>query len=196
MANKGPAFFGALSAALGGGGSSGGGMPGMNTAMDIVRGITGGKGKKSGEGKPPVDNSHSHGSSSEAYDARAEQRKAAEGQKAQTQTYTPRSDGSGTQDPSFMGKGQTEKFASLTDTSSVDRGGRSVSRPGGLDATGIEPAMNPPMGVPVQNDLDKEGTMNSLYSPAKVVLPKKSGTQKDDATYGIKATSGIKRLKK
>ena len=184
MANKGPAFFGALSAALGGG--SGGGV------MDIMRGITG-KGKKSSEGKPPVDNSHSHGSSSKAYDARAEQRKAAEGQKAQTQTYTPRSDGSGTQDPSFMGKGQTEKFASLTDTSSVDRGGRSVSRPGGLDPTGIEPAMNPPMGVPVQNDLDKEGTMNSLYSPAKVNLPKKSGTQKDDATYGIKATDRVKR---
>ena len=182
MANKGPAFFGALSAALGGG--SGGGV------MDIMRGITG-KGKKSSEGKPPVDNSHSHGSSSKAYDARAEQRKAAEGQKAQTQTYTPRSDGSGTQDPSFMGKGQTEKFASLMDTSSVDRGGRSVSRPGGLDPTGIEPAMNPPMGVPVQNDLDKEGTMNSLYSPAKIDLPKKSGTY-NDSTYGKKATDRVK----
>jgi len=81
------------------------------------------------------------------------------------QTYEPRSDGSGTQDPTFMGKGQTEKFASLTDTSSVDRGGRSVSRKDEeRNVMDIEPAMNPPMGVPVQNDLDKEGTMNSLYS--------------------------------
>jgi len=160
--------------------------------MDIATGVKG-FGKKSSGGKPPVDNSHSHGSSSEAYDARAEQRKAAEAQRSQTQTYDPRPDG-GQQAPIFMGKGQTEKFSSLTDPSSVDRGGRTISQPKGSDpfAVGIEPAMNPPMGVPVPPDIDKQG-VSGLYSPAKIDLPKKSGTQKDDATYGIKATDRVKR---
>ena len=65
-------------------------------------------------------------------------------------------------EPSFMGKGQVEKFSGLTDTSSVDRGGRAMS-PDTLDPVGIKPAMNPPMATPV-TDIDREGTMNALYS--------------------------------
>ena len=65
-------------------------------------------------------------------------------------------------DPSFMGKGQVEQFSGLTDTSSVDRGGRAMS-PDSLDPVGIKPAMNPPMATPV-TDIDREGTMNALYS--------------------------------
>jgi len=79
------------------------------------------------------------------------------------QTYEPRSDGSGQQKPVFMGKGQTEKFSSLTDPSSVDRGGRTISQPEGIDPVGIEPAMNPPMGVPVPPDINQQG-VKSLYS--------------------------------
>tara|TARA_R110000772_G_scaffold64665_1_gene144537 strand:+ start:78 stop:464 length:387 start_codon:yes stop_codon:yes gene_type:complete len=65
-------------------------------------------------------------------------------------------------EPSFMGKGQVEQFSSLTDTSSVDRGGRAMS-PDTLDPVGIKPAMNPPMATPIK-DVDREGTMNALYS--------------------------------
>ena len=81
------------------------------------------------------------------------------------QTYEPRSDGSGQQDPIFMGKKQTEKFSNLTDPLSVDRGGRTISRPDGVDPVGIKPAMNPPMAVPTtpDRDIDKEG-VNSLYT--------------------------------
>ena len=65
-------------------------------------------------------------------------------------------------EPSFMGKAQVERFSGLTDTSSVDRGGRAMS-PDSLDPVGIKPAMNPPMATPV-TDIDREGTMNALYS--------------------------------
>ena len=178
MASKGPAFFGALSAALGG--SGGGGV------MDIMRGITGGKSGESSGGKPPVDNSHSHGSSGNTSAMAAG---VGASPSSNVQTYSPRSDGSGTQDPTFMGAKQLDTFQEISpDSSSIDDRGKDVSR---LD---IEAPVNPPMGVPVENDLDKEGTMNSLYSPAKVVLPKKSGTY-SDTTYGIKATSGVKNIK-
>ena len=60
----------------------------------------------------------------------------------------------------YIGKVK-EKFDSLTDTSSLDRSGRAISLDS-LDPVGIEPAMNPPMAVPI--DIDREGTMNSLYN--------------------------------
>ena len=165
-------------------------LAGKINGLSVTDIATGVKGKKSSGGKPPVDNSHSHGSSSEAYDARAEQRKAIEGQRSQTQTYEPRPDG-GQQAPIFMGKGQTEKFSSLTDPSSVDRGGRTVSQPKGIDPVGIEPAMNPPMGVPVPPDIDKQG-VSGLYSPAKIELPGKQEPS-NDKSYGKKATDRVKR---
>ena len=62
-------------------------------------------------------------------------------------------------DPSFMGKGQMNSFASLTDTSSVDRGGRAVDS-SKLDPVGIKPAMNPSLATPI--DIDEQG-INSLY---------------------------------
>ncbi len=62
-------------------------------------------------------------------------------------------------DPSFMGKSQMDSFASLTDTSSVDRGGRAVDS-SELDPVGIKPAMNPSLATPI--DIDEQG-INSLY---------------------------------
>ena len=124
-----------------------------------------GRGKKSKIGQSGQSDTskpfHTHSGSSGSENASAK----AVGTSAtsNTQTYEPRS-GGGQQKPVFMGKEQTEKFESLTDPSNIDRSGRAAPRPDDLDNVGIEPAMNPPMGVPVQNDLDKEGTMNSLYS--------------------------------
>ena len=114
------------------------------------------------------------------------------------QTYEPRSDGSGQQQPVFMGKKQTEKFSNLTDPQSVDRGGRTISKPEGVDPVGIKPAMNPPMAVPITPDrnIDQEG-VNSLYSPMQVGKLKKSGQYSNDSKYGIKATTRPKsKLKK
>ena len=62
-------------------------------------------------------------------------------------------------DPSFMCKSQMDSFASLTDTSSVDRGGRAVDS-SELDPVGIKPAMNPSLATPI--DIDEQG-INSLY---------------------------------
>jgi len=64
-------------------------------------------------------------------------------------------------DASFMGKNQVDSFKTLTDPLSVDRGGRTVAQPDGLDKVGVLPAMNPPMAVPV--DVDQKG-INSLYA--------------------------------
>jgi hypothetical protein len=52
-----------------------------------------------------------------------------------------------------------DSFASLTDTSSVDRGGRAVDS-SELDPVGIKPAMNPSLATPI--DIDEQG-INSLY---------------------------------
>ena len=65
--------------------------------------------------------------------------------------------------PSFMGKNQVDDFKILTDPLSVDRGGRTVAQPDGLDKVGILPAMNPPMAVPTSPNIDEQG-VNSLYS--------------------------------
>ena len=68
-------------------------------------------------------------------------------------------------EPSFMGKNQVDDFKTLTDPLSVDRGGRTVSQPDGLDNVGIEPAMNPAMATPV--DIDQQGVnkeFGALYS--------------------------------
>ena len=133
--------------------------------MGFLAGIAAGLATRKGKGKSGQQDTskpfHTHSSSSGSENASAK----AVGTSAtsSTQTYEPRSDG-GQQKPVFMGKGQTEKFESLTDPSNIDRSGRAAPRPDDLDNVGIEPAMNPPMGVPVENDLDKEGTMNSLYS--------------------------------
>ena len=62
-------------------------------------------------------------------------------------------------DPSFMGKSQMDSFASLTDTSSVDRSGRAIDS-SKLDPVGIKPAMNPSLATPI--DIDEQG-INSLY---------------------------------
>ena len=66
-------------------------------------------------------------------------------------------------DASFMGKNQVDSFKTLTDPLSVDRGGRTVAQPDGLDKVGILPAMNPPMAVPTSPNIDEQG-VNSLYS--------------------------------
>ena len=64
----------------------------------------------------------------------------------------------------FMGKNQEQTFGSLTNPKAeLDRGGRTVARPEGVDPVGIEPAMNPPMAVPTPPNIDNEG-VNSLYS--------------------------------
>ena len=64
----------------------------------------------------------------------------------------------------FMGKNQDQTFGSLTNPKAeLDRGGRTVARPEGVDPVGIEPAMNPPMAVPTPPNIDDEG-VNSLYS--------------------------------
>ena len=170
MVSKGPTFFGALSAALGGG--SGGGI------TDIIGAVTGGKGKKSSGGKPPVDNSHSHSSSGNTSAMTA-------GASTIPVSNTP----ADLPEPGFMGKGQTEKFSSLTDPSSVDRGGR-VMTPDSLDPVGIKPAMNPPMAVPVTPDIDKQG-VSGLYSPPKINLPGKQ-ERSNDKSYGKKATDRVK----
>ena len=123
-------------------------------------GIAGLIGKKSKSGGQSDTSKPFHTHSSESKNQTAG---AAPAPVEKPQTYEPRSDGSGQQAPVFMGKNQTEKFSSLTDTSSVDRGGRTISRPDETDPVGIEPAMNPPMGVPVPPDINQQG-VKSLYS--------------------------------
>jgi|TARA_R110002126_G_scaffold116004_1_gene255035 hypothetical protein len=59
-------------------------------------------------------------------------------------------------------------FASLTDPSSVDQSGRTISRLEGgendkLNQLGIETAMNPPFSVPNQKGIDDTG-VNSIYN--------------------------------
>ena len=66
---------------------------------------------------------------------------------------------------SFMGAKQQSDFAKLTNPKAeLDRGGRTITKPEGIDPVGIEPAMNPPP------DIDKEG-VNSLYSPVAKTDP-------------------------
>ncbi len=83
------------------------------------------------------------------------------------QTYEPRLDGSGQQAPIFMGAKQVDSFQNISpDPLSVDRGGRTVPRPDGM-----EPELNlpappaPELGqVPVPPpDIDQQG-VKSLYS--------------------------------
>tara|TARA_R110002095_G_C4121132_1_gene226393 strand:+ start:131 stop:463 length:333 start_codon:yes stop_codon:yes gene_type:complete len=59
-------------------------------------------------------------------------------------------------------------FASLTDPSSVDQSGRTISNLEGgendkLNELGIETAMNPPFSVPNQKGIDDTG-VNSIYN--------------------------------
>ena len=117
--------------------------------MDIMRAASGGK------DKPPVDNSHSHGSK--------ERRNTAEAKRSDSE---PVNVGSVSSLGGFIGKGQVDQFSNLTDPSSVDRGGRTVARPddsSSLDPVGIATAMNPPMAVPTTPNIDEEG-VQSLYS--------------------------------
>ena len=111
-----------------------GGNSGKINGMSIMDIATGKKAKKLSGVKPPVDNSHSHSNNNS----------------------------SDLPTPSFMGKNESEKFSTFTDTSSVDRKGR-VMTPDSLDPVGIKPAMNPPIGVPIPPDIDEQG-INSLYS--------------------------------
>ena len=79
---------------------------------------------------------------------------------------TPRGDVS-RPDPSFMGKGQMDDFASLTDPSSVDRGGNVIApAPTALPLTGQVPSDIPPedaFKITPQEDIDGMG-MNQLYN--------------------------------
>ena len=113
------------------------------------------------------------------------------------QTYEPRSDGSGQQAPVFMGAQQVDNFQNISpDPLSVGRGGRTVSRPDGMEPDLNVPAPPAPeLGqVPVPlPDIDQQG-VKSLYSPTKINLPGKQESS-NDATYGIKATSGVKNIK-
>jgi len=146
--------------------------------MDIATGL---KGKKSSGGKPPVDNSHSHGSSGNTSTMTA-------GDSVNPVSNTP----ADLPEPGFMGKGQVEQFSGLTDASSVDRGGRAMSSDS-LDPVGIKPAMNPPMATPETPPGNQSTELEGMYSRgmAKINLPKKSGTYNDSA-YGKKATDRVK----
>ena len=155
-------LFGGIAGLMSGGRSgSGNGDPARallgGGIMDIMRAASGGKGKKSSGDKPPVDNSHSHGST--------ERRNTAEAQRGNSE---PVNIGSVSSLGGFIGKGQVDQFSNLTDTSSVDRGGRTTPRPddsNSLDPVGIKTAMNPSMATPnMPPDIDGEGTMNALYS--------------------------------
>ena len=68
-------------------------------------------------------------------------------------------------DPSFMGKGQMNDFASLTDPSSVDRGGNVIApAPTALPLTGQTPSDISPedaFKITPRQDIDEIG-MNSL----------------------------------
>jgi len=69
----------------------------------------------------------------------------------------------GDKNDSFMGAKQQSDFANLTNPKAeLDRGGRIISSPEGLDNVGIEPAMNPPFAVPIQNNQSEE--LEGLYS--------------------------------
>ena len=175
--------FNALTSALfGTKKGKGGGLPGMNTAMDILRGITGKKGKNSSGGKPPVDNSHSHGSSGNTSAMAA-------GASITPVSNTP----ADLPEPGFMGK---NKDISAMQFGEMTRGGDMVENPP-VQTAGASPSSLRSSPADIPADIDQQG-VNSLYSEgmAKIKMPKKSGTHKDDATYGIKATSGIKHLKK
>ena len=118
-----------------------------NKAQIMAGAIGGNSGNSSGSA--PIDNSHSHSNK--------------DASTGSVGTPPPPSNTPpDLPEPSFMGKGQVEQFSGLTDTSSVDRGGRAMS-PDTLDPVGIKPAMNPPMATPIK-DVDREGTMNALYS--------------------------------
>ena len=124
-------FFGAIGAAIGAKSSK------MKTAANGLSSIFGGSQTTSNK---PVATDHKHSSDSSKEERRSE-----------ALSLRP--------DPSFMGKGQVENFSNLTDTSSVDRGGRAVDS-SALDPVGIKPAMNPSLATPV--DIDEQG-INSLY---------------------------------
>ena len=127
--------------------------------MGLFGALAGAIGRKSKGGQSDTSKPfHTHASKSNNQNAGA-----APAPAEKPQTYEPRSDGSGQQQPVFMGKKQTEKFSNLTDPLSVDRGGRTISKQDELDNVGIEPAMNPPMAVPTSPNIDDEG-VNSLYS--------------------------------
>ena len=142
-------FFSSASSAVSG--RSSGKLP---NGMTIKEMLTGKRSKKENNttasavaGSAPVDNSHSHSTNKNTGNS---------------------STGDGgvfgglaRDNSSFMTGKVKEKFDSLTDTSSLDRSGRAISLDS-LDPVGIEPAMNPPMAVPI--DIDREGTMNSLYN--------------------------------
>ena len=70
-------------------------------------------------------------------------------------------------DPSFMGKGQMDDFASLTDPSSVDRGGNVIApAPTALPLTGQTPSDISPedaFKITPRQDIDEIG-MNKLYN--------------------------------
>ena len=70
-------------------------------------------------------------------------------------------------DPSFMGKGQMDDFASLTDPSSVDRGGNVIApAPTALPLTGQVPSDIPPedaFKITPRQDIDEIG-INKLYN--------------------------------
>jgi hypothetical protein len=70
-------------------------------------------------------------------------------------------------DPSFMGKGQMDSFASLTDTSSVDRGGNVIApAPTALPLTGQTPSDISPedaFKITPRQDIDEIG-INKLYN--------------------------------
>ena len=70
-------------------------------------------------------------------------------------------------DPSFMGKNQIDDFASLTDPSSVDRGGNVIApAPTALPLSGQVPSDIPPedaFKITPRQDIDEMG-MNQLYN--------------------------------
>ena len=147
-------FFSSASSAVSG--RSSGKLPNGMTMKEM---LTGKRSKKENKttagavaGSAPIDNSHSHSTNKNTGNSSTGDG----GVFGKIARLAMKPDNS-----SFMTGKVKEKFDSLTDTSSLDRSGRAIS-PDSLDPVGIEPAMNPPMAVPI--DIDREGTMNSLYS--------------------------------
>lgn len=128
----------------------------FGAAMAALKTLKALKANQAGGSELPVDNSHSHGGGGvdPVSDPIASGRSTVKGDVSRVD--------SGMIAPNFMDQNQ-DKFSSLTDPLSVDRGGRTVSRQddsASLDPVGIEPAMNPALATPV--DVDKQG-VNSLY---------------------------------
>jgi hypothetical protein len=133
-------FFGSIASALIGAKSSK-----KKTAASSIGGILGGSQTTSDK---PIATDHKHSSDSSKEEIKNEA--------ISVRPY-----------PSFMGKGQMDDFASLTDPSSVDRGGNVIApAPTALPLVGQTPSDISPedaFKITPRQDIDEIG-MNKLYN--------------------------------